>query len=221
MHHITLKALDRPKHRFIWMRKSCLSRARALCRCIEQCSKPHCAGARLQGMRLFLENDVIVKYSECAHPPPSPPPPCSLELTGRLQQQHPERPTKKKNRAKLRGYRGLGGERKRYKNIYIQKNTNLHLQLLARRSTLTCAAAPDSARALCAVRSARSLTTECVLLSKDRTRCEPTAFDQIEWLIGNNWSREPVCRSRQSATMIWPPRWSWWVIIFNITYMHN
>ncbi len=72
MHPITLKALDRQKHRFIWMRKSCLSRARALCRCIEQCSKPHCAGARLQGMRLFLENDVIVKYSECAHPPPPP-----------------------------------------------------------------------------------------------------------------------------------------------------
>lgn len=92
------------------MRKSCLSRARALCRCIEQCSKPHCAGARLQGMRLFLENDVIVKYSECAHPPPSPPPPCSLELTGRLQQQHPERPTKKRIGRNLEDIEGWEGK---------------------------------------------------------------------------------------------------------------
>lgn len=110
--------LDRQKRRFIWMRKSFLSCACALCRCIEQCSKLHCASARLQGMRLFLENDVTVKYSECAHPPPTPPPPCSLGLTGRLQQQqHPTRRKEKKNRAKLGGYRGLGGERQRYKKI--------------------------------------------------------------------------------------------------------
>lgn len=38
-----------------------LTRTRGVCRCIEQCSKPHCAGARLQGMWLFLENDVILK----------------------------------------------------------------------------------------------------------------------------------------------------------------
>lgn len=38
-----------------------LTRTRGVCRCIEQCSKPHCACARLQGMRLFLENDVILK----------------------------------------------------------------------------------------------------------------------------------------------------------------
>jgi len=40
-------------------------------------------------------------------------------LTGRLQQQqHPQDERKNSNiRAKLGGFRGLGGEKKRYKNI--------------------------------------------------------------------------------------------------------
>jgi len=37
------------------------TRTRVVWRCIGQCSKPHCACAQLQGMRLFLENDVILK----------------------------------------------------------------------------------------------------------------------------------------------------------------
>lgn len=118
MHPIALKSLDKRKHRFIWMRNSYLSRARALCRCIEHCSKPHCAGAEHAAIFRKWRHHQIERVR-------APPPPCSLGLTGHLQQQHSERPKGKKrigrNLEDIEGWEGKERVTKIYRHTEKHK----------------------------------------------------------------------------------------------------